>query len=99
MSWLQTVFHDNFGDSQTVIGILHSVSHFSYADMYPAGVLIALGVLQHKDMYVRDYAIRAFENWNSKKAIPILESLKCETEWQQQYINDVLETLKTEGID
>ena len=99
VNWLQKVTLDHFNDSPVVEGILHSISHFAYVDMNPGGVFIALGVLQHKDIYVRDCAIRAFENWNSKQAIPVLESLSCEAEWQQQYINDVLTTLKAEGIE
>jgi hypothetical protein len=99
LAWIQDIFLDNFGDSHILIGILHAISHFAYSDVKPAGIMMALASFQHADIFVRDVAIRAFENWNSKQAIRQLKALKCDAQWQQQYVNEVIQTLETEGIE
>jgi len=99
VNWLQQVTCRYFENSDVITGIIHAISHFDYLDMDPGGIILALGVLRHKNIYVVDHAIRAFENWNSKKAITVLESLICEAEWQRQYVNEVLTVLRTEGIE
>jgi len=98
--WLHKIALDHLDNSQVLVGILHSISHFDYSDMNPFGFYIALAVLrQVDDVYVKDHAIKAFENWNSKRAVPFLESLNCEAEWQRQYVNKVVATLKAEGVE
>ena len=99
LDWLRSVCLKNFGSSQVIIGVLHSLSHYDYGTINPKGVYIALGVLQHKDVYVRDCAIRAFENWNCKKAITVLKALNCDAKWQQDYIDSVIRGLEAEGTE
>jgi hypothetical protein len=94
MIWLNAVYLDNFSNPAILIGLMHCLSHFKYDDVKPVGPTMALGVLQHSDIFVRDYAIRAFENWGDKEAIPILESLSCEAKWLQEYIDEVIKELK-----
>jgi HEAT repeat protein len=94
MRWLNTVYLDNFSNPAVLIGLMHCLSHFEYDDVKPEGPTMALGVLQHSDIFVRDYAIRAFENWGDKEAIPILKSLSCDAKWLQEYINEVVKELE-----
>ena len=94
MNWLNTVYLDNYSNSEILIGLMHCLSHFGYENVKPAGPTMALGVLQHEDIFVRDYAIRAFENWNDKEAIPILKALSCEAEWLQDYVDKVIISLE-----
>lgn len=97
--WLQKIWLDHFHDSHILVGLLHVLSHFPYKDVEPGAVAMALGVLQHSDMNVRDYAIKAFENWNSKKALPVLQKLNCDAKWLQNYVNQVIDVLEKEGVD
>jgi len=94
MNWLNTIYLDYFSNSTVLIGLMHCLSHFKFEDVKPAGPTMALGVLQHEDIYVRDYAIRAFENWNDKEAITILKTLSCDAKWLQDYVNDVINALE-----
>jgi len=96
MNWLNSIYLDNYSNAEILIGLMHCISHFEFVNVKPAGPTMALGVLQHEDDYVRDYAVRAFENWNDKEAIPILESLSCEAEWLRDYIDQVIAALKSE---
>jgi hypothetical protein len=95
MNWLNAIYIDNYDNSDILIGLMHCLSHFNYEDVKPAGPTMALGVLQHSDVYVRDYAVRAFENWKDREIVPILKALSCEAKWLQNYINDVIEELES----
>ena len=100
LQWLQKVAWNKFYDSHVVTGILHSLSHYDYNDIaLGGGMWIAMGLLRHEDIYVRDLAVRAFENWNSKKAIPALKSLNCGESWQQDYVDSVILALESEGVE
>jgi hypothetical protein len=94
MVWLDTVYLDNYSSPAVLIGLMHCLSHFEFEDVKPVGPTMALGVLQHSDIFVRDYAIRAFENWNDKEALPVLKSLSCDAKWLQEYINEVIKALE-----
>ena len=96
MGWLNTVYLDNYSNPEVLTGLMHCISHFDFDNVKPAGPTMALGVLQHEDYFVRDYAVRAFENWNDKEAIPILRALSCDAPWLQDYVNQVIASLETE---
>ncbi|MDR1309576.1 MAG: HEAT repeat domain-containing protein [Deltaproteobacteria bacterium] len=98
IDWLKDICLKNFSDNTILSGIMHSLSHFDYKNINPAGVYIALAVLGHKDFYVRDYAIRAIENWNRKEFIPALKELSCDESWQKEYIDKVINGLEIEGF-
>ena len=83
--------------SHVLSGVLVMISSRSYDEMYPQGQTMALGLLQHKDVYIRDKAIQVFERWNSKKGIPILRSLLCDKRWLQAYVDKVIEYLERDG--
>jgi hypothetical protein len=97
LSWLNNIYIDNYSNSAVLIGLMHCLSHFAFDDVMPTGQTMALGVLQHADVFVRDYAIRAFENWNDKEALPILRSLSCDAKWLQEYVDKVIKSLEEAG--
>lgn len=58
---------------------------------------MALGLLQHENIYLRDRAIQVYEQWNSKKGINVLKTLKCDQKWLQDYVDKVIEYLERDG--
>jgi hypothetical protein len=94
MNWLDKIYLDNYSNPAILIGLMHCLSHFKYEDIKPIAPTMALGVLQHSDIFVRDYAVRAFENWNDKEALPILKALSCDAKWLQDYIDEVIKALE-----
>lgn len=75
------------------------ISSLSYEESCPQGPIMAVGLLQNKSNTIRDRAIQAFERWNSKKALTVLESLKCDKKWLQDYVDKVILYIKRDGID
>ncbi|MEL7569792.1 MAG: hypothetical protein AAGU14_04435 [Eubacteriaceae bacterium] len=96
---LMSVYLDNFRNSHIILGILHIISHFKYEYMYPQGQIIALGSLQHHNISVKEFAIKAFENWGNKEAINILRGLSCDAKWLQEYVDEVIVELEKEVDD
>lgn len=98
-SALNEVYIEFIKNSHVLTGIMLMCGRVSYDDAFPELPTMAIGLLQHKDDEVRDRAIQAFERWNSKKGLDVLESLRCEKAWMQRYVNKVIEYIKREGVD
>lgn len=90
MSWLTHIYETNFDKPAILIGLLHILSHFSYTAVSPNGPIMALALLQHKSVSVREFAIKAFENWNNKQSLLFLKNIKCDQQWLQDYLDEVI---------
>ena len=86
-------------NSHVLTGIMLMAGRILYDVAWPELPTMAIGLLQHRDDEVRDRAIQAFERWNSKKGLDVLESLRCEKSWMQRYVDKVIEYIKREGVD
>ncbi|NKB32542.1 MAG: hypothetical protein GKR91_05530 [Pseudomonadales bacterium] len=95
--WLNRLFINNFKDENVCLGILSVLSVLSGLDynvVYPQGQTIAIAALAHTNAEVREFAICAFEYWESKDAIPILAELHCAENWLNDYKSSVVDYLK-----
>ena len=93
------LYLEHYNDSQVLTGLLIMMGTLSYEEAEPQGQTMALGLLQHEDISVRDRAIQAFERWNSKKGLPVLRSLHCDRSWLQRYVEKVIAYLERDGVD
>lgn len=99
---LMKIYLEYFSDKYAehiLTGILTMLGVRTYEEMQPHGQTMVLGLLQHRDIYLRDKAIQTFERWNSKKGITILEGLQCDQKWLQNYVDKVIMYLKRDGVD
>ena len=93
------LYLEHYNDSQVLTGLLIMMGTLSYEEAEPQGQTMALGLLQHEDISVRDRAIQAFERWNSTKGLPVLRSLHCDRSWLQRYVEKVIAYLERDGVD
>lgn len=96
---LVKIYTQNYSNSHIATGLLMMISSVPYDKMEPVGPVMALGLLSHKDLEVRDRAIQCFERWNSKKGLDILKNLSCSPKWLQKYVNAVIKYIEEEGTD
>lgn len=96
---LMNLYLGNLSNSHLLTGILRMIGCIPYKKAVPQCPIMALGLLQNKDIYIRDRAIQVFERWNSKEGIPVLKSLNCDQKWLQRYVDKVILYLEEEGID
>jgi hypothetical protein len=92
---LNELFIKNFHTPHIIVGILHIISHFDYDLVSPEGPTMAIAALTHKNVEVREYGVKCFENWRHKDGIRILEHIKAGEQWLQNYIDLVIRDLKT----
>ena len=93
------LYLEYYNDSHVLTGLLIMMGTLDYEAAEPQGQTMALGLLQHEDISVRDRAIQAFERWNSKKGLPVLRSLRCDRAWLQRYVDKVISYLERDGED
>lgn len=94
MNSLLKTFMDHYSltkHTNVIVGILHILSHYNYDEVYPIGQSIAMNSLLFNDDEVVEYAIKCFENWNSKDGIEKLKAMRFNTNWLQDYVNQVIE--------
>lgn len=85
-------------DSHVLEGIMVMISSVKYDEIAPQGPIMALGLLQHEDLSIRDRAIQCYEQWNSKKGLEPLKSLNCHPKWLQRYVEKVIAYIESDGI-
>ncbi len=96
---LMQIYLDNFNnnDEQILLGVMEMISGRKYEEVAPKGQVMSLGLLQHKNIYLRDRAIQVYEQWNSKEGIKVLKSLNCDQKWLQDYVDKVIMYLEQDG--
>jgi len=92
--WINEVFIDNFSNEAVLESILRIISHFSYQDMYPQGMTMAIAALSHESIVVKENAIRAFENWENKESLEYLKSISVCDQWLNEYLLQVITYLE-----
>lgn len=93
----QRISIENLSNTKIINGILRMISSRTYDEMYPEGQYIGLALLQNKNITLREKGIQLFEYWKSKKGVKILESLECDQEWLQNYVNKIIDYLNKYG--
>ena len=96
---LMQLYLDNVSNAHILTGLLMMIGSISYESIAPEGQIMAMGLLQNKDISIRDRAIQTFERWNSRKGIPVLRSLRCDRKWLQRYVDKVIMYIERDGID
>lgn len=94
MEQLERISDESSSCAHTLIGILHILSHFAYHTVRPFGPRTAEKLLRHESEAVRDFAVKAFENWESREGLPVLRSVTYDEPWLQEYLAAVIAELE-----
>lgn len=92
--WLNALFTKYFSNPKILLGLLRIISRMEYNDIYPIGQTMAVAALSHKSDEIKEFGVRAFEYWNNLNSLEILGQLHGNTEWLQDYIDEVASTLR-----
>lgn len=96
---LMELYSKNLSTPHMLEGILLMVSSVPFETIAPKGQIMAMGLLSHKNLSVRDRAIQCFERWNSRKGLDYLKNLDCHPQWLQKYVEKVIMYIERDGID
>lgn len=76
--------------------MLRIIGRFDEEIIFPQGKTMALAALSHKNDEVKELGVRAFENWNSLNSLEVLKNISFDSNWLQDYLNQVIKDLKSE---
>ena len=93
--WLSDLYIKYFTDSKVVFAILVVISRIKDESIRPSLMIMAISSLKHKDIEVREAAIRTFENWADLASLNTLKGLNQDSEkWLNDYIGQVISDLE-----
>ncbi len=96
---IMRVYSNSLDDVHILEGILSMISCVPYDLVSPKGQIMAMGLLTHKVLLIRDRAIQCFEKWNSKKGLMYLKNIQCSPKWLQTYAEKVIFYIERDGTD
>ncbi|WP_333660913.1 hypothetical protein [Chishuiella changwenlii] len=94
--WLNDVFTENFNDTKFLVNILKIIGNFNKELISSFGIVTAGAALSHKNVEVKEMAIRVFENWNTIKSYSFLKQCCLTPKWLDDYKNKVLSNIEEE---
>jgi hypothetical protein len=96
--WLTEVFAENFDKAEVIEGLLRVIANIPYDTIDSTGLTIATAALSHKSDVIKENAIRAFENWNDERCLPVLENIECANDFLQEYLDSVIAGIKEDSV-
>lgn len=90
---LQNIYLSHNDESNILCGICKYLTTYDLDEVLPWGPLILIGMLNHKDETVKEYAVMLLDNWKDETLVPVLRNLDCKSSWLKAYIQDVLSSL------
>lgn len=90
---LQRIYLSCNDNINLLCGLCQYLISFDLNEVMPWGPMILIGLLNHKNETVKEYAVMLLDNWKDKSLIPVLRNTDCKSKWLQEYIKDVLVSL------
>ena len=92
--WIQSLFEESKqeNDIKMMIGILHIISDLPYCNMFSS---IAFKAINYDDSIVKEYGVKAFEDWEAIDAIPFLVNMEINQQWLKKYVDSVIRDLES----
>lgn len=89
-----SVFLKSLRNKKHALLLLKAVSSLPYESVEPNGPIQAMAYLPLEDDELAEAGIRAFESWDNKEGIEILEQVKMREVWLEKYRLSTIEYLK-----
>lgn len=94
--WLNDIYVSNFNDTKFLINILKIIGNFDKELLNSFGIVTSGSALSHKNVEVKEMAVRVFENWNTIESYTFLKNCTLTPKWLDDYKNEVLSNIEEE---
>lgn len=94
--WLNDVYIENFNDTKFLINILKIIGNFDKKLIASFGIVTAGSALSHKNVEVKEMAVRVFENWYTIQSYTFLKQCSLTPKWLNDYKDEVLLNIEEE---
>jgi len=95
-NWFNQLYLYYFSDEKMLLSLLRIVEYFDKELLFPTSQTMAISALVHSNDEVKELGVRILENWCSIESYQILKNIKVDTNWLQQYIDQVILDLEKE---
>ena len=96
-NWFNQLYLNYFRtDRKILLSLLRIVEYLDKELLFPTGQTMAISALVHSNDEVKELGVRILENWCSIDSYEILKHIKVDTQWLQQYIDQVILDLEKE---
>jgi hypothetical protein len=97
LSTLNALYLANYHNDWVTLGIMQILAHLDWDLVAPMGQTMALAALSNANVSIKESGIRAFEMWNRKECIPILEKSYLHINWLERYKKAVISDIRNYG--
>lgn len=80
-----------------ICNVLFTISHMEYEDVFPEGQIIAAAFLLNVDDQVSENALTAFQNWNNRESLEILNATKPKASWLFKNWQEAIKYIEENG--
>lgn len=94
LDYIMRFYLPNYGNYHMMCGLIHALSHFEYNVVSPQGPILALALFSHRDIEVKEFSLKAFENWKAKESVSCLEATVLENKRLDDYRKAVITYIK-----
>ncbi len=94
--WLNDIYISNFNDTKFLVNILKIIGNFDKGLLKSFGIVTSGASLSHKNVEVKEMAVRVFENWNVIESYTFLKNCSLTPKWLDEYKNEVLSNIEEE---
>lgn len=95
---LSDIVNHSLSNEHVLEGALHILSNYSYDEVDPYGITIAIACAVNHSPVIQDLLISCFEKWGSIDSIDILEGLELKAPWLAEYRDEVVLQLKNQEV-
>ena len=95
---IQNIYVQHFDNPLYLLGICRALLRYDLDEVKPWGAAMLAGLLNHPDERVKEYTVQLIDNWSDVELLPILKTLQVTTDWLQDYIKAVVESLDKENV-
>jgi hypothetical protein len=90
---INELFNKNFTDSKIIVFILSALAKMKYSNVVPNGETMVMTAINHVDIEVKDYALKAIDAWEAGNLLKNLEKLEITCDWMRGYIEELRKDL------
>lgn len=88
------LLYDHYEKEEVVYGILSILSIVEYKKVVPEGPIIAMALTSYDSDTIKESLVRVFENWCNEDSLRLLEKIKFDDPWLNEYLLDVIKDIK-----
>lgn len=90
----QGIFILNNSEINCMCGLCKCLISFDFDEVFPWGQSILVGLLNHRNETVKEYAVSLLDNWKRTELVDLLKNLEIKSNWMREYVVSVIRAIE-----